>query len=602
MTRLFLIAVALIWAAPVFASDDISIRATASPDRLPPGYSFRLEITVEGKGIHSLPDPNMPRLKSFDITGRSSSQQVSMSGLSITVSKTIAYRVLAPKEGKFQIPPITLAYGGKTYKTDPIDITVDSSAPIPQSQKRRARQGGPPFSGFLDPFAAAPGAGGGSFFDRRSRIENNDLMVKMDVDKKTATLYEPIIATFSFYRAVQLWENPNFTKPEFEGFWAESLPFEDGKNEQITREPIDGKNYIVTKVRYALIPLSPGKKIVDQATLSISEGPWSERIRLKTKPIPIEIRPFPEDGKPINFSGAVGKYTISSEASPATAKVNDGMTLRLTIKGEGYLKPAAVPLKPSIDGMEVYDPKVTDSVDKSGGSIVSTKIIEYPMIPREEGKKRINPFTVWTYDPDSGKYILLKTSPIEINILAGPTGAKAADVATRSLIAPLKADILYIKPDKDILEDFGAPLHKSWFLWAILLAPFPVLAIGWAVAERRKRFLTDKVYFRSYHAAKTAKAMLVEAGKIKEPAEFYAALDKAVRGYLADKWNLPAPSITKQLVKKRLERSGAENSNGIVELFEAVEIARYARHEINNMSLHLKKAGELIEWMEKHTV
>ncbi len=583
------------WAAPVFASDDIAIRATASPDRLAPGYTFRLEITIEGKGIRSLPDPNMPRLKSFDIVGRSSSQQVSMSGLSVTLSKTVAYQVRAPKEGKYQIPSITLVYEGKTYKTDPIDITVDPSAPVPQNQKRRAPHGMPGFPGLIDPFAAS---GGGSLFDRHLRLDNDDLMVKMDVDKKLAVPYEPIIATFSFYRAVNLWESPSYEKPEFEGFWVEDLPFENGKNEQLSKERIDGKNYIVAKVRYAIIPLSPGKKIVDQATLSISEGPWSERIRLKTKPIPIEIHPFPEDGKPTGFSGAVGKYTISAQVAPATAKVNDGMTLRLTIKGGGYLKPATSPLKPSIDGMEVYDPKVIDSVDKSGGSIVSTKIIEYPMIPREEGKKTIKPFVVYTYDPDSGKYTSLKTRPIEINILAGPV-VKSAAVTARSLIAPLKSDILYIKPDKDILEDFGAPLHRRWFLWVILLAPFPVLAVGWAVAGRKRRFLTDKVYFRSYHAAKTAKAMLAEAGKKEEPAEFYAALDKAIRGYLADKWNLSAPSITMQFVKKRMEQSGSENANGLVELFEAVGIARYARHEINNMSLHLKKANEFVEWMER---
>jgi len=598
MTRLFVIAIWLIWTAPVFAGGDVAIRATASPDRLPPGYSLRLEITIEGKGIRSLPDPNMPRLKSFNITGRSSSQQVSMSGLTVTVSKTIAYQVLAPKEGKYQIPPITMVYGGKTYKTDPINITVDSSAPVPQNQKRGTRRGGVAFPFFADPF----GSGGGSFFDHRSRIEKNDLMVKMDVDKKLAVPYEPIIATFSFYRAVNLWENPGFDKPEFEGFWVESLPFEDGKIEQETHDQIDGKDYIVAKMRYALIPLSPGKKIIDQATLSISAGPWSERTMLKTKPIPVEIRPFPKEGKPVDFSGMVGEYTISAKLDPATARVNDGVTLRLTITGKGYLKPAAVPAKPSIDGIEVYDPKVTDSVDKSGGSIVSTKIIEYPMIPREEGKKRIEPFTIWTYEPDSGKYTLLKTSPIEINILAGSAGNKAATATAHSRIAPLKSDILYIKPDKDILEDFGSPLHKSWFLWAVLLSPFPVLAIGWAMARRKRRFITDKVYFRNYHAAKTAKDTLEEAGKIKEPAEFYAALDKAIRGYLADKWNLPAPSITKELAKRRLAQSGAGNADGLMELFEAVEIARYARHEINNLSHHLDKAYEFVEWMEKKTV
>jgi hypothetical protein len=114
--------------------------------------------------------------------------------------------------------------------------------------------------------------------------------------------------------------------------------------------------------------------------------------------------------------------------------------------------------------------------------------------------------------------------------------------------------------------------------------------------------MTDNVYSRSYHAAKRAKAMLTEAGKIKEQDEFYMSLDIALRGYLSDKWNLPAPSITKQLAITRLDQSGAKNSGGLVELFEAVEIARYARHEKNNMTLHLAKANEFVEWMEKQAV
>lgn len=592
MARLFLIAFALTWAAPALANDDITISVKASPDRLPPGYTFRLEITVEGKGFRSLPDPHLPRLKSFEIKGRSSIQQASMSGLSMTMSKTVAYEVLAPKEGKFQIPSITLGYRGKTYSTDPLDITVEASAPIPPDQRRARRQRAPAPPGLINPF------GNDSTLGRRDRLDDEDLMVKMDVDKKSAVPYEPIIATFSFYRAVDLWQNPSYEKPEFEGFWVEDLPFRNGENEQMTHERIRGKNYIVTKVRYAIIPLSPGRKTIGQATLLVSAGPWSERVKLRTKPIYVEVWPFPEDGAPALFSDMVGKYSISAQVSPGTAKVNDAITLRLTIKGEGYLKPAASPENPIIDGMEVYDPKVTDSVDKSNGSIVSTKTIEYPIIPRQAGKKTIDPFLVWAYDPDLEKYTLLVTPAIEVSILAGGAG-KATTAAERNTITPLKSDILYIKADKSVLNDFGSPLHKSWVVLAILLAPFPILVTGWIVAERNKRFATDKVYFRSYHAAKTAKAMLAEAGKNMEPGHFYTTLDKAVRGYLADKWNLPAPSITKELAKKRLEQSGAENAGGLVELFEAVEIACYARQEINNIDFHLAKANEFIDWMEK---
>lgn len=590
MTRLFVVAFTLIWAVPSFANDDITLRATASPDRLPPGYSFRLEITVSGKGIRSLPDPRLPRLDSFEIKRRSSVQQGSMVGLSVTMSKTIAYEVVAPKEGKFKIPSITLLYRGKTYRTDPIDIIVEASAPIPSDQRRTRRKPAPAPPGVTDPFGS----------DRNNKRDNDDLMVTLDVDKKSAVPYEPIIATFSFYRAVDLWQNPSYDKPKFEGFWVEDLPYKKGENEQVTHEWIDGRSYIVTKLRYAIIPLAPGRKTIDPATIMVAAGPWSERVRLKTKPISINVRPFPEDGAPAGFSNIVGKYKISAQVAPVTAKINDAITLRLTIKGAGYLKPVGSPPKPSIDGMEVYDPKIIDSVDKSGGAIISTKIIEYPMIPREAGIKRVDSFSIWAYDPDLKKYILLTTPPIEVTVLPGKTD-QTAGASVSGAITPPKSDILYIKPDKGVLNDFGSPLHSSWLVWVIFITPFPLLVAGSIVAQRKKKLSTDSVYSRSYHAAKTARSLLADAGNLKEPGEFYMALDIAVRGYLADKWNVSAPSITKELATNRLESSGVENVGALIELFEAVEIARYAQHETNNMSLHLAKANEFIEWMEKQT-
>lgn len=44
------------------------------------------------------------------------------------------------------------------------------------------------------------------------------------------------------------------------------------------------------------------------------------------------------DGKPINFSGGVGEFTISSSISTKELKTNDAVTIKLVISGTGNLK------------------------------------------------------------------------------------------------------------------------------------------------------------------------------------------------------------------------------------------------------------------------
>ena len=297
MIRILLIVVTLTIAQTVpalAAGDGIKLSAAVDSKLVQPGAAFRFTITVEGKGVHSLPEPNLPRLKSLRIVGKSTSQQISMSGMSVTVTKSISYQLVAPSEGKHTIPPVSLEYNGKTYRTKPITITADPYAPPPRGPRTARRR--PGFGGLFDN-DLLPG--------HARRIGKDDLMVKMEVDKTSVVPNEQVTATFLFYRTVDLWENPNYTKPRFEGFWVEDAPFENGKGEKVTRETINAKQYVVTRVRYALFPLAEGKLVVDPATIVVSTGPWAQRSQLATKPVEITVSPIPEEGKPAGYSGLV---------------------------------------------------------------------------------------------------------------------------------------------------------------------------------------------------------------------------------------------------------------------------------------------------------
>jgi hypothetical protein len=280
--------------ALALAGGDIKITASASAQSLPPGAAFQFIVTVEASGLTSLPEPAKPDFGAMEVLGQSSSQSVSIVNMSMKISRNITYQLIAPDEGKYTIPPVTVVYDGQTYRSSPVAITVDPAAEPPASASRGRR------GGFLaDPFSSAPG------FAPRARTEEDDLFVTMEVDKEKPWLHEQTVATFSFWRAVDLWSQPNYQKPRFEGFWVEEMLYAAGKADKTTMETKGQKKYAVTRVRYALIPLSPGKLTIDPASITFSVDPWSGSRKLLTKPVEIIVSSLPDEGKPAEFGGMV---------------------------------------------------------------------------------------------------------------------------------------------------------------------------------------------------------------------------------------------------------------------------------------------------------
>ncbi len=586
MRKLFLVISVLLLAQSAFAN--IKLSAKAEPAILPPGEAFRLVITVEEEGSLSLPDPVLPRLKNFEIVGKSTSQQISVTGLSsVTVTKSVVYQLVVPKEGVFTIPPVTLTYDGKTYATEPVTITADPNAPVPRSP-RTARRRSPSFYSLFDrpPFKRA---------DRG--IRKDDLIFTAEFDKNRVVPYEQVIVTYSFYQAIDIWENPDLDKPDFKGFWVENMEFLNGRKEKTTKATIGDKTYRVTQVRFALIPLTPGEHEVAPATLVAQVDPWSNPVRLRTQPYAINVEPFPSADKPAGFQNMVGDYEVSTSVKPDKPEVNGGATLTIVIEGEGYLKPVPAPYAPVIDGFEIFDPQVKDTLDKSGARTKIRRVIEYPMIPRTAGKVTIPPIEFTWYDPDLGEYVKKSTEVIELDVKPTAT-APPAPVAEGDVVQ-MAESIRFIKPDVKKLEDYGTPLHRSLWLFVFLLTPAPVILVSYMIARKREKLATDVAYSRLFNAAKNASRQLDEIKNVPDPKDFYAGVDKAVRGYLADLWNIPAPSIDEETVNRKLKDSENGIASDITALLNTVKMARYAPTSSSDMAKDIEKAKEVIKKMEQ---
>ncbi|MBF0170983.1 MAG: protein BatD, partial [Nitrospinae bacterium] len=518
----------------------------------------------------SLPDPQLPRLKTFEIVGKSQSTEVAVVNFSATSTKRIVYEIMVPegvKEGDYRVPVVTMTHEGKSYRAGPVDIRVDRNAP-----PRTGAPTAPSFPGFGAPF---PGMG--------RQVEKDDLLVEMVPGKTEVVPYEYLTATFSFMRGVTLWEQPGYSRPTFSGFWVEDLPFEPGGN-SFTRR-IGGKLYHGTSLRYALAPLATGELTIDPATITVAPDPWAARLKLTTKPITVKVVDFPAEGKPASFGGMVGSYTVTAVVEPSTVAVNEGATLKLTIHGEGYLKPAPPPGKPAVDDFDLFDPKVDDRLDTKGGKLISTRVVEMPLVARAVGSQVIPPVELAWFDPATRSYVTHRTDPIPVTVVQRTISATPT-VRGEKQIVPTISDAP--------LDDWRHPPHRQGWFWLTVALLVPLLAVAKVVGDRRRRLMNDLPYARRQAALVTARERLIRIGA-NDRGE---GIDEAFRGYLADRLGKPVPALSSDEARQLLTGVADELVAEAVELIEALQRLRFAPPGAGEESGLVERTLRLVERLE----
>jgi hypothetical protein len=101
-----------------------------------------------------------------------------------------------------------------------------------------------------------------------------------------------------------------------------------------------------------------------------------------------DVQPLPEQGKPSDFSGAVGHFTLEVRAAPLDVTAGDPVTLTYTLRGEGDLSSVVPPALSGSDALRVYpvQPAATPP-----GNAAGARTFEQVVIPLQPGSVRLPP-------------------------------------------------------------------------------------------------------------------------------------------------------------------------------------------------------------------
>jgi hypothetical protein len=202
---------------------------------------------------------------------------------------------------------------------------------------------------------------------------------------------------------------------------------------RIMEEIINGVAYRKALLAsHALFPIKAGKAVIDEFTVKSRVRMPSRNFGFglgrsyeytkSSKRVEIQVKPLPLQGRPSNFTGAVGQYNVSAQVEGTQFPVSQPFTYKIRFEGQGNAKAIELPAMEWPDGIEVYDTKNDSRFFKDGNSF---KEFEVLLIPRKEGPMEIPGVHFSFFNPKTGQYEEKQTESVKLTILPAVAGANA---------------------------------------------------------------------------------------------------------------------------------------------------------------------------------
>jgi BatD DUF11 like domain len=462
----------MFWAISLFAQ---TFTTNVSPGKIGRNQYTQVSYEIGDGGRIDAFEP--PQFKDWVIVSgpNNSSYSSSVNG-TVTRRTSISYYLQPKKTGKLTIEGARAKVDGKLMNSNSAIVEVLSKNVDDQVQQSNNSD---PFSSFFDDpvfeqqsqpqaqteFDDAPYIKAGQ--DLNKKI-NEVLQLKVTTTKNSCYEGEPIMATYKLYARVEV--EVGFSKrPSFSGFSAFDM---EEPSQEFTYETLNGKRFKVFTIRKVqLYPLQNGTLTLDpveleckmrfvkyEAAASPNFDPYdnsnylSTQYMLKSPATNITVLPLPAAGKPADFKGAVGDFSINAITNTTETGKDDAVTLQVSVRGSGNFSMVQAPAIQWPQGLEAYDPTEKENLIKSVMPISGDKTFEYIFLSHQPGQVTIPAVQFSYFDIAAKAYKTIATKPITLSV------AKES------------------KRPKQELDETGA----NWPLVFVAIAKYvlPILALG----------------------------------------------------------------------------------------------------------------------------
>lgn len=552
-------------------------------DRITLGETAKLTLKFEGGLPKELPPLNFSGLQ-ITYVGGPFHFESSFNNQVTSASDSYTFSVTPQKTGEFVIPPMTVNIGGQPAASPPQKLTVVK--PIPPSA---------------------------ADINSSSQIA----FMKMTLPKTNVYVGEIIAADIQIYlrQDAQLADNPHIAGVQAEGFTIGKILSGNG-----SRVQIGSAIFNVIPAKIALTALKPGPVSIGPVTVGlvldmpsenqptrtiggfiINFGSEQKPISIATETIKVESLPLPVENVPLDFSGAVGDYTMTMTAGPTNVLAGDPVTVRVQISGRGALDNVRLPDLSAWRGFKVFPP--TSKVEITGPlGIEGTKSFEEIVTPQSPDIRELPQFTFSFFNPADGKYCTRTNPPVPLVVRAGgSTPLPAVKNSTAENQTP--QDIAPVKDSLGTLVTKSSPLVTRPAFLAVQSVPVLAFLAAFVWRKRADSLANNPRLRRKIAVEKMVKNGIADLRKHaaeNNSEEFFALLFRLLQEQLGERLDCPASAITENVVEAGsiLRGSPEATRNDLRDLFHLCNQARYApvrgTSELNSVVTQFEKtAGEL---------
>jgi hypothetical protein len=606
--RVALASVAVMAAMPVHNAVAANVTGVLSNSSTAVGEPVQLQIKVTGST--SVRPPREIAVPGLDIRFTGQSQLLEGRNFQFSYSYVYNYTIMPLKGGTFKIPPQIIDAGGATLRTPELTLQVADPG---TAQSPKSKQ-----SSSIDPSKIA--------------------FAELTLSKTNAYVGEmiPAIVRVGFNVRTPVESLGNGVEITGQGFTAQKM-----REPRQTIETINGKTYQIFTFKTALSPARSGKievgPIQVNAVVRMPRTPpknnqmprdlfdmndpfmdnffrndpfftpsTPQEVKLKSQAVTLEVKSLPP-GAPPDFGGAVGNFTLASDAKPKSAQIGDPLTITATITGRGNFDRVTAPSLEDEKGWHKYPPSADFKQDDDIG-ISGTKTFE-TVLSANERKDKI-PAQVFTFfDPAKEQYVTLRSEPIAVRVQGGnaPVPAPTAQPAPQASVpAPGPSQAARPASQQEILhqlndlpaevESFTPLFARPAFWWAQTIPLLGLLLfVGW---QLRRRHLSDR-------EAQRREALQHEAAALQRslrrddvsPEDYFSRASRAVQIKTALAKNLDPNLVDAELAAATFQ-TDETTRNRLRRLFEKSDEARYSGRGNGIRLLPPETRHEVLELIE----
>ncbi|MCE0484164.1 MAG: BatD family protein [Methylacidiphilales bacterium] len=271
----------------------------------------------------------------------------------------------------------------------------------------------------------------------------------------------------------------------------------------------------------------------------------------------IHVHELPQEGRPANFTGAIGHLLASGTAQPSSVTVGEPVTLHFTISGEGNFDYVRSPALTPDPNWKSYVPRAKMQYDDESHT-QGTKIFDQEIIPQKNGTLPLPAANFSYFDPNTKQYVTQSVALPSITVtgsmpVATTETPAANDTTTATPFAPA-AGIIPNRIELGSLSENLTPAYRQPWFWTVQggLAALVVLGVVLAIIRARGKPNPDHaeraLRERTLHQEEDA---MSDAVRRNDSAAFFLAARHTIQLQLGARWRVKPEALTLTEIRQR---------------------------------------------------